>query len=518
MRAHYLAGACAIPTASSERPRFLSEADCRDIAQRLARYAKGGGETAVHIVSRWTGNVRWARNRITTTGEDRNNRITVTRTLHGNSTYGEITINEVSDDALAAAARRAERLAERSPERVDADVAILPGSPAHYHPEPMVAPKLFFESTYQLDADHRAEVARHLMQAATGAGMFAAGYIGVSATSIAYIASWGCTQYYQYTWAQYSSTVRDPKGVGSGWAGVDWPDWSRIDGTTLSAIALDKCLKSRNPVAIEPGRYTTILEPQAVCDFIAPWGVRSPRPGTEGDQEATFHKSGRVEPPLTNVNDKLGLARFGERVVDERLTISTDLLDPELGFPPFGKVHDDQYDIEVYHPAVWIERGILRNLPYDRGHTQSRIDTNTGYAIRELGQNTGLPASGAFRISADGPGTSVDEMIASTKRGLLVTRFSNVVVVQPSTLLCLGFTRDGVWLIENGKISKPVRNMRFVEGVLFALNNVEQIGVPQRCFHPGRGGQEDWFFNPAPVIAPALKVRDFSFTALSNAI
>ena len=110
--------------------------------------------------------------------------------------------------------------------------------------------------------------ARHLAKSAADAGMLSAGYISVSAHSLALIETTGRSWYFPYTQAQYSVTVRDPKGVGSGWAGVDWHDWSKIDGEKLSAIALDKCLKSRNPVAIEPGRYTTIMEPQAVCDFM----------------------------------------------------------------------------------------------------------------------------------------------------------------------------------------------------------------------------------------------------------
>ena len=492
--------------APGERPRFLSEADCHDIAQRLARFAQGGGETAVHIVSRWTGNARWARNRISTTGEDRDNQIRVTRTVQGATNYGQNTINDVSDAALVAAARRAERLARKDYEKVDSDVGIRPRSPFRYQDEPAAVPQLFFDSTYQLDAGRRAEVARQLMHSASAAGMLSAGYLEVSATSFAYITSWGYARYYQYTWAQYSTTVRDPKGVGSGWAGVDWPDWSKIDGSALSAVALDKCLKSRNPVAVEPGRYTTILEPQAVCDFVGQWGGQSSRGSNETNPTAEFHKSGSAEPP--NIGSwPLGLSRLGEKVIDERITISADPMDPELGFPPYSKQQYQLGDGDVYHPVTWIERGVLKNLAYDRD-----------YAVRLLGRNTGLPASGAFRVSVNGATASVEEMIATTKRGLLVTRFDQVEGPTGTALLCRGYTRDGLWLIENGKISKPIKNMLFVESILFALNNVEQLGVPQRVFHPEPGGIFVWYSHPQPVIAPPLKIRDFSFTALSEAI
>ena len=470
--------------APGARPRFLSEADCHDIAQRLARFATGGGETEVHIVSRWTGNVRWARNQISTTGEDRNNEILVKRMRNGATSHNAVWINDVSDAALIAAARRAERLVQDDAETVDADLALRPGSPFRYQDDaPEAVPQLFHETTYQLDASQRAAIARNLTRSAAAAGMLSAGYIEVSATSTAYITSWGYAQYEQYTWAQCSLTVRDPKGVGSGWAGVDWPDWRKIDGEALAAVALDKCLQSRNPVAVEPGRYTTILEPQAVSDFTSDWGFDYARQ-LYGEQ-----------------------APFGERVIDARLTVRTDPMDPEDGFPPYPKRKVTQWDGPIAHPATWIERGVLKNFWYVRN-----------YAIGAYHKDPGLPHEGAFRIAVDGPTVSIAEMIATTKRGLLVTRLNPVTELGSRAILYRGYTRDGLWLIENGKISKAVKNMTFVESVLFALNNVEQLGEPQRTFRPISGGIAVWRANPQPVVVPAMKIRDFSFTALSDAI
>lgn len=488
------------------RPRFLSEADCQDIAHRLARYASGGGETAVHLVSRWRGTLRWARNEITGSGEDRDNHVTITRLLHGASSYNAVTINTVNDDALCAAMHRTEWLLTSDRERADADVTTRPGSPFRFPDEPVSVPQLFFDATYQLTAEQRSTTARQLMQAAATAGMLSAGTIEVSATSVAWITSWGYTRYYPYTWARYSNTVRDPKGTGSGWAGVDWPDWSKIDGVKLSAIALEKCLTSRNPVAIEPGRYETILEPQAVCDFLSSWwtnGNAASRQAAETDPKWWLNKV-PPSPPLGHEPD--GQARFGERVIDARLTIRTDPLDPELGFPPFN-LHTRDIWGDVYHPATWFERGVLKQLPESRD-----------FAITWLGRDTGMPASGAWRMDVDGPMASIDEMIATTRRGLLVTRFDQVQAPEPGyAMLCRGYTRDGLWLVEQGKISRAVKNLMFQESIIAVLNRVEQAGIPQRCFHPVPGGWEA-FIDPQPIVAPALKIRDFSFTALANGI
>ena len=502
------AGAAPAPTT---RPRFLSEADCRAIGERLARYAAGGGMTMATIVSRWTGNVRWARNLVSTSGEQRDDHILVSRNINGQ--YNVWTeIDDTSDAPLVAALRRAERMTEfRAATSPRADII------AHFDPEPYTAPTLFVDATYQLDAEQRAAAARTLAQSAADAGLLSAGYIEVSAHSQAVVTSYGYTRYFQYTWARYSVTVRDPKGVGSGWAGVDWPDWTKIDGVKLSQLALDKCLQSRNPVAIEPGRYTTILEPQATGDFIgllttgAWW---SPMSFPDTKYQALDQQGNQTYPafPFFKGGDAqkkgIGYAKLGERIVDARLTFSADPLDPELGFPPFQGVHDLEKAIvpwtDVYHPVTWIKDGVLVNLGYDRD-----------YATSALGQNLGQPVQGALRMT--GGTTTVEEMIATTKRGILVTRFDRVQAIEPGTpgLLCQGYTRDGLWLIENGKISKAIRNMRFTESITVALNNVEQLGVPQRIFHPAANR---WWAQPQPMIMPPVKIRDFSFTALTSAV
>jgi predicted Zn-dependent protease len=329
--------------------------------------------------------------------------------------------------------------------------------------------------------------------------MWAAGYIEVSATGKARLSAIGKGErqlrrdlYYPYTMAQCSVTVRDPKGTGSGWAGVSWNDWNRVDAAHLCAVALDKCLKSRNPVRIEPGRYTTILEPQAVFDLtkiIFRYCLsRQWAESKGGEREVTLSGPPREISPFAA---NKGHSKIGERVIDERLTVTMDPMDPDLGFPP-----------SVYTPVTWIQDGVLKELSYSRD-----------YAVRVLGQDTGgFPNHGAYKMTARGTPTSIEEMILTTRRGLLVTRFWGIPIHTPldwTSLLTYGYTRDGVWLIENGKISKPVMNFRFTESPLFVLNNVEQIGIPQRVFNPDP---------ECPAVVSALKVRDFSFTSLSDAV
>jgi predicted Zn-dependent protease len=194
------------------------------------------------------------------------------------------------------------------------------------------------------------------------------------------------------------------------------------------------------------------------------------------------------------------VSKLGERVMDARITISADPMDPEMGFPPGA---EESFYNQVYHPVTWIERGILKALAYRRDE-----------AIANLNQSLSILSSGAFRMSG-GP-TTIAEMIATTARGLLVTRFHGIRLVDERSQLYTGYTRDGVWLIEQGKISKPVKNLKFTESVLWACNNVEQLGPPQRVFQPGKNLTTGAI--PTPTIVPPMKVRDFSFTGLSDAI
>jgi predicted Zn-dependent protease len=485
---------------TDQRPRFLSEADCQELAQRLSSVTSGGGYTVVQLASTWTGTMRWARNQISTAGEVRDNQIYVNRNLNGADVRVEV--NDTTTPVLLAATRQAERLAILKRGFPNSD--LIPRLPI----EPEERPRLFSDATYQMDAERRTAAAIALAKTAADAGMLSAGDIKVMARSLATMDATGRTLYFQYTHALYRVTVRDPQGTGSGWAGIDHYDWNKIDGTTLTATALDKCVRSRNPVRVEPGRYTTILEPQAVGDLVGHLFTSDNKPM---DLTANIYPSNMGPGPFNKErpsNRSPGYTRIGERVIDERITITADPMDPELGFPPFNlypRSPSDKYTVPMFHKAVWFEKGVLTHLAYERENAIAKDS------------NVGMPNSGAFQIHVTGPTATIDEMIATTKRGILVTRFDQITSLDYTSQLYRGYTRDGLWLIENGKISKSIKNLAFTESVLFALNNVEQLGAPQRVYS-GAGGLIDPFDVPQPRLAPALKIRDFSFTSLTDAV
>jgi predicted Zn-dependent protease len=472
------------PARLVDSERILSRDECDAIVQRVLRFARGG-ETNVQIMSWWNGELRWARNRTSLASDRRDIRVRITRTV--GMGRGSVSTNQLDDASLEAAVRAAERAAQLTPE-IRHEPRGVPPVPRAERPTTAI----WSDATYGVTPETRGAVARALIDPAEAKGMLSAGYLEMRAGSTMAVSSERATDpyapwevpYVQWTQAQCSMTVRDQQGAGSGWAGLSSYDWTKIDSTALAARALEKCLASRSPVALEPGRYTVVLEPQAVADLI------------EIIQLDRLHAEAGLGPWALGRDDalQLGRTKLGLKVIDERITISHDPADPQLGILPTPWMQ----------PVTWFDKGVLTALSYERD-----------YALENLNVNAALRGMTGYRMS--GGTTSIDEMIATTKRGLLVTRFSNIRQLDDASLLATGLTRDGLWLIENGKITKAVKNFRFTESPLFVLNSIEQLGVPVPVFRPVKNPYESG--HPlTPAIVPALKARDFSFTSTIDAI
>ncbi len=452
------------------------------IVDRVMNYVpKPATRTTILIEGWWNAELQWARNKVSLAGDRRDLWVTVTRVVGGNS--GTIKTNQYDDVSLEAAVRAAERAAVISP------LHVIPQMPVEEPTFPSPVVKIWSDATANVTIEQRAQLAKQLTELSEPNGFLSAGYMEMRAAEAASFDSEGqqpgTLQYQAYTQSQCSATVRHPKGVGSGWAGLSSYDWSSINGAALVTRAVEKCQASLNPVAIEPGRYTAILEPAAV--------VAMTDVVMNSMRDRTFAE-GPGNPWTLEYDQSLNIwrSKLGLKVIDERLSFTHDPQHAELGVLTEPGLA----------PISFITNGVLNSLPYTRS-----------YALRYLGKNTGNLYRPSYTMT--GGDTSMEEMISSTKRGLLVTRFWGVGVIIPNSLLCTGVTRDGLWLIENGKISKAVKNFRFTESPLFMLNQVVQIGAAERVFHPNT--------NPytaalTPAIVPALKVNDFSFTSTIDAV
>ncbi|MEJ7812628.1 MAG: TldD/PmbA family protein [Gemmatimonadaceae bacterium] len=444
--------------------RVISREDAQVLIERTIKRSRADA-IVVSLGSGYTGNTRFAANQMSTSGGVENANLSVTSSF--GPKHAAVSTNDFSDEGLERAVEQSEALARLAPD----DPEAMPALPSQSYG----GVDAYFESTASLTPEDRARAALTALEPARAArDLSAAGFLVTGASSSAIGNKAGLFAYHRATNANYTLTVRTADGTGSGWAGAEHNDWSKLDVRALSERAIGKARLSRNPVAIEPGRYTVILEPQAVGDLVQLVGsYADARASDEG--RSPFVKQG-------------GGNKIGEKIVDPRVTLISDPGDTEILARPF-----DGEGLPLGR-QVWIENGVLKQLYYSRFWARKQSRTATG-------------APSSFKLL--GGTSSLDEMIASTPRGILVTRLWYLREVDPRTILYTGLTRDGTFLIENGKISRAVKNLRFNESPLFMLNNIEALGHPVRLAGTEAGGA---------VVMPPLKVRDFTFTSLSDAV
>ena len=224
--------------------RLLTTEECDAIFARATALAKGGGDTQVSISSWWQGELRWARNRVSLASDRRNDTVTVVRTIRNGAT-ASATTNQLDDVSLEATVRSAERISGFG-SKMGRGVGFYPKLPYYQRPPGAI----WSDATYDLTTESRGEVARSLIAPAEAKGMLSAGYLEVRACSSTFLgtaapelrtsehAFWE-TPYVSWTQAQCSTTVRDPRGTGSGWAGLSSFDWGTIDSEALGARALE---------------------------------------------------------------------------------------------------------------------------------------------------------------------------------------------------------------------------------------------------------------------------------------
>ena len=446
--------------------RHLSRDEAQALARRVLAFSRAE-EARVTINSGTRGNTRFAVSQISTAGDNFNTSVTIRSAFGKRSAFS--TTNALDDASLKAAVDMSERLARLSPE----DPEAMP----ELGPQQYGEGRGWSDATSALEPAARAAAVRRVTEPARTAGLDATGYMEHGGGSFAVANSKGLFAYGRQTAVSFTTTVRTKDGTGSGWAGAAHHDWTKLDTAALGARALDKAKRSTNPVAIEPGRYTVILEPTAVGNLVQLMAfAMNARNADEG--RSFFSKQG-------------GGNKIGLKVVDERVTISSDPADPDALANTFTGE-----GLPVGR-TTWIENGVVKNLAYDR------------YWAQKSGREP-VPFAGALRMS--GGDSSVEEMIAGTQRGILVTRFWYIRPVDPRTILYTGLTRDGTFLVENGKIVRAIKNLRFNESPVFMLNNLEAMGRPVRV-----SASEDGSPGLA-IVVPPIKTRDFSFTSLSDAV
>ena len=446
----------------------MTRDEAKTLADRVLAFSKAD-QTRVNIRSEWNGNTRFADASITTSGGITDVSLTVTATI--GRRRASASTNVLEDASLRRTVELAAQLARLSPD----DPEIMP----ELGPQTFAAVNAYIEDTANLTPTARAGAVRRAVEAAGGGQIFVAGFLDAHVIAVAVATSNGLFAYHRTTDAALSATARTPDGTGSGWASAGSRDWGAIDPATIGRVAARKAQSSRNPQAIDPGLYTAVLEPQAVNDLVPLLsGALNARSADEG--RSAFSKPG-------------GGTRIGEQVVDSRVTLYSDPADPELLGMPF--------DVEglPLKRTVWFEKGILKNLSYTRFWAQKQGVPPTGTTMYDGTSNV---LGGGLKLA--GGTKTTEELIAGCDYGVLVTHFFYIRSLEPRTVLYTGLTRDGAFLIEKGKVTRPLRNFRWNESPLLMLNRLDDIGRPEAVAAGRR--------------MPALRIWEFNFTSLSEAV
>ena len=445
----------------------LNREEAKKIIDKVLSYSKAD-EMSVGLGGNRTGNIRYARNSVSTSGETNNLSLAITSVFGKQS--GTATINEFDDASLEKTVRRAEEIARLAPENPEY-VPML-------GPQKYLEPKSYAQSTADITPEYRAQAAFDSLDPCRKKNLVAAGYLEDSAGFGAIGNSKGLFGYNPATSVDFSITVRTADGLGSGYAIRDVNDVTKLSTKAATEIAMQKALASVNARALEPGKYTVILEPAAAVDLLQ---------NMMGNLDARSADEGR-----SFLSKKGGETRLGEKLFDERVRIYSDPMNPEIPGSPYGggggRFGGGGSDGRPQQKVVWIENGVVNNMYTSRYWSQTK-------GVKDLPPPSGFIMEGGTQ--------SLAEMIKNTEKGILVTRFWYIRTVDPQTLLYTGLTRDGTFYIENGVIKYPVKNFRFNESPVIMLNNLEAMGVPQRI-----GGN----------LIPPLKIRDFTFSSLSDAV
>jgi len=378
------------------------------------------------------------------------------------------TTNKFDEDSIRRVCESALTLARLQPP--DPDMLPMPG------PQTYRAANRYFQETAEFGPRARAEIIHQTIARAERDRLTTAGICSNGASASALFNSRGLSVYHQETLSEFSVTMM-LDDTSSGWAKKTSPNYVELEPEGLADRAARKALESREPREIAPGKYTVILEPSAVLDLLG----------------FLFMDFGglAVQEKRSCLTDRVGQKLFGGNI-----NVYDDAHHPSQSGAAFDGEGMPRKRVTL------IEKGLVNNVVYARAtaHKAGVEPTGHGFPLpNEIGE---MP----LNIVMEGSRTSVDEMIRSTKRGLLVTRLWYIREVDPYQKLLTGMTRDGTFWIEDGEVRYGVKNLRFNQSVIEMLNQVVMLGPAQRT-----SGEESF-----DMVVPAMKVRDFNFSSITK--
>jgi PmbA protein len=468
---------------------MLDQNKARELFEKIRKYCTaddvevliGGGRSTL---------TRFANNAITQNVAEENYEISV-RTVFGGRTARAST-NKFDDESLRRMVQSSEALARV--QEPDPDLAPMysadeakSASFRRAGAEPEKSPSRYFEQTAKVGPQERAEVVRQMVAVAIREKLTAAGVCADGEHIEALFNSRGIERFHRHTSAEASITMLAENS--SGWQKANSPDVTKIEAVRLAEIAAKKARGSAAPQELAAGKYTVILEPSAVLDMVG-FGFWDFGGLALLDQRSFL-------------NNRIGKPLFGENI-----TVYDDVYHPLQSGAAFDGEGVRRQRIEL------ISKGVVKSVVHSRA-TAMRINksefkaqlgevhaTGHGFALpNEIGE---MPMNIVFE-TPEHPKT-VEQMIEGTERGVLLTRLWYIREVEPYEKMLTGMTRDGTFLVENGKVKNGVLNFRFNESLVHMLANVEEMSEPLRA-----SGEESF-----DMVVPAMKVKDFNFTEVTK--
>lgn len=424
-------------------------------------------KTEVTVNGGETTHLRFARNTPSTSGVYSEIAVQVSCSFGRRS--GAVTVNQLDHAGLASAVERASALARLAPE----DAENMPLLPPQAYPQV----DAFFADTAERGAAAMADGVATCLSEARAAGLVAAGFTKAQSRFTCVASSSGLIGYHRYTHADAAETARTPpgSGAGSGWAAAASRCIGDIDYGRISRVAMAKAIASASPRPLDPGSYVTILEPSCVANLIGQLA---------GDMDRRRADEGR-----SALSAASGGSRLGEKLFGDRVSLYTDPQDQTVPGSPWGSEWLPQ------RRCHFIDRGVLTTMP----------------TTRYWADKTGVePVPSPSNLIMQGGQGSLDDLIAGTERGLLITSLWYIRDVDPQSMLYTGLTRDGVFWIENGKIAYPVNNFRWNESPLRVLGNIVEMSESVRMT------PRSW--SSPTFVVPALKLSGFQLTSVSDAV
>lgn len=434
-----------------------------DLVARVGALAKGA-EVIASVREGRAQNVRFAAGDITTSGSAETDSVSLTVAI--GKRHAMARTNQTSPDALDALAMRAVEMAKLAPDDPEWMPVMGPSKtiPAAREPDP---------STLARSPESLAAAARAAIELGAASGVTTAGFVSSRGHTRSLATSAGFSASYGWSGASYTVTARTSDGTGSGWGAADETRAADLDAKTATRVAIDKANKSRAPTALEPGRYDVVLEPAAVGTLIG--FLLDGMDARAADEGRSFFSR----------KDK---SAVGEALFSKDVTLRSDPHDPRMPGATF-----DSEGVTIA-ATDWIREGTLATLRASRYWAEKK-------GTRATGEHDTLELSG-------GRAEGASELVKGITRGLLVTRFWYCRWLDRKELMVTGLTRDGVFLVENGAITRPVNNFRFNDSPARMLANV--LGMTASTVRV-----PEW---DGVVRMPAVAARAFNMASVSAAV